>query len=176
MAELRGTLGDRCAMNAAILDQHARDESTLPPMAPDAVVYPTSTDEVSAIVATCARHGVLIIPFGAGSSVEGHVLAVEDGVCVDMTQMNRVLAVRTGDLDATVQAGVTREQLEAHVRPHGPFFPVDPGADATIGGMAATGASGTTAVKYGTLQVGVPDRPAGARGGCRGDRGTPASV
>jgi D-lactate dehydrogenase (cytochrome) len=162
--ELRAFLGDRCTTNRAIREHHGRDESYLPPAAPDAVILPVSADEVSAIVRICARHRVPVIPFGAGTSLEGHVLAVQGGVSVDLTKMNKVLAVHHDDLDVTVEAGVTRSQLGRQLGRDGLFFPVDPGADATLGGMAATGASGTTSVKYGTmahnvlgLEVVLPD-------------------
>jgi D-lactate dehydrogenase (cytochrome) len=139
----------------SVLDQHGRDESYHAPAAPDVVAYPESTDEVAAIVRTCREHGVPIVPFGAGSSLEGHVLALYGGVSVDMTRMNRILRMSIEDLDVTVEAGVTRKQLDARLRPEGLFFPVDPGADATIGGMVATGASGTTTVRYGAMRENV---------------------
>lgn len=162
--ELSALLGGRCTTNAAVRDQHGRDESYLPPALPDAVVYPGSTDEVSAIIGICARHRVPVIPFGAGTSLEGHVLAARGGISVDLTQMNMVFELHRDDLDVTVGPGVTRSQLNRHLGRDGLFFPVDPGADATLGGMAATGASGTTSVKYGTmarnvlsLEVVLPD-------------------
>jgi D-lactate dehydrogenase (cytochrome) len=152
LAELRALLGDRVSTSAAVRDHHGRDESYFPPALPDAVVFPRSTEEVREIVCTCARYQVPIVPFGAGSSLEGHVLAVHGGVSIDMSQMNRVIAVHTEDLDAVVEAGVTRKQLNEYIRDTGLFFPVDPGADATLGGMAATRASGTNAVRYGTMR------------------------
>jgi D-lactate dehydrogenase (cytochrome) len=155
LAELRGQLGERLSTSEAELQRHGRDESYHPVTPPDAVVYPESTDEVAHIARTCHAHGVPMIPFGIGSSLEGHIAAIDGGVSIDLSQMNRVLAVRPDDLDATAQAGVTRRQLNAVLEPQGYFFPVDPGADATLGGMAATRASGTTTVRYGSMRDNV---------------------
>lgn len=149
---LRRRFGDRCSTSPAVLLQHGTDESAYLPQPPDAVVYVQSTEDVSFVVQTCARERVPIIGFGVGSSVEGHLLAVEGGVCVDFSQMNQVLAIRSGDLTATVQAGATRGQLNAALSGTGFFFSVDPGADASIGGMVATAASGTNTVRYGTMR------------------------
>ena len=150
--ELRALLGDRCTVNATQLEHHSHGESWHAAGEPDVVVFPTSTEEVSAIVAIATRAGAPIVPFGAGSSLEGHVNALRGGVSIDMTRMNRVLRVSAEDLDATVEAGVTHRQLNKHLNNTGLHFWVDPGADATIGGMAATRASGTTAVRYGTMR------------------------
>jgi D-lactate dehydrogenase (cytochrome) len=150
--DLRALLGDRCSVNPTLLEHHSHGESWHAAGEPDVVVFPTSTEEVSAIVATAGGVGAPIVPFGAGSSLEGHVNAVRGGVSIDMTRMNRVLRVSADDLDATVEAGVTHRQLNKHLTNTGLHFWVDPGADATIGGMAATRASGTTAVRYGTMR------------------------
>ena len=152
---LRTAFGDRLSTADSVRDHHGRDESPYPPMPPDAVVFAQSTEEVAALVNVCARYRVPLIPYGVGSSLEGHLLAVQGGISVDMSQMNRVLAVNPEDLTVTVQAGVTRKQLNQEIRDTGFFFPIDPGADATIGGMAATGASGTNAVRYGTMRENV---------------------
>jgi D-lactate dehydrogenase (cytochrome) len=150
--DLAGILGDRCSTNATQLEHHGHGESWHAPGHPDAVVFPTSTEEVSAIVRAAARHASPIVPFGAGSSLEGHVNPVRGGVSIDMSRMNRVLRVSAEDLDATVEAGVTHRQLNKALANTGTAFWVDPGADATIGGMTATRASGTTAVRYGTMR------------------------
>jgi D-lactate dehydrogenase (cytochrome) len=139
----------------SVLDQHSADLSYHPPHRPDAVVFPESTGEVAAVLAWANEARVPVVPFGAGTSLEGHVIPLTGGISLDLTRLKRVLDVRPADLDATVQAGVTRSQLEAAAGPHGLFFPVDPGADATLGGMAATNASGTTTVRYGGMRAHV---------------------
>lgn len=155
IAKLRAFLGDRISTASAVRDHHAKDESWHPPRPPDAVCFPESTDEVAAIVRTCSSHLVPIVPFGAGTSLEGHVQAVRGGVTVDLSRMARIVAVNEEDLDCTVEAGVTRQQLNSRLADLGLFFPVDPGAEATLGGMAATRASGTNAVRYGTMRENV---------------------
>ncbi len=153
--ELRALLGDRASTSIGIREHHGKDESYFPYAAPDAVVFPHTTEEVRDVVNICRRHRVPMIPYGVGTSLEGHILAVHGGVTIDLSQMNKVLEVHEEDLDAVVQAGVTRKALNEHIRHTGLFFPVDPGADATIGGMAATRASGTSAVRYGTMRENV---------------------
>ena len=152
---LRSLLGDRVSTTDAVREHHSHAESWHTPARPDAVVFPLSTDEVAAVVAACAEHRVPMIPFGMGSSMEGHVNAVRGGVSIDLTRMTRVLRVSQDDLDVTVEAGITRKALDSQLKNTGLMFPIDPGADATIGGMAATRASGTTAVRYGTMRENV---------------------
>jgi D-lactate dehydrogenase (cytochrome) len=150
--ELTALLGERVSHSLAVREHHSRGESYHEPGLPDIVVFPTSTEEVQAIARACTAHRCPMVPFGAGTSLEGHVNAIHGGVSIDLTRMNRILRVSPEDLDATVDAGVTREQLDKHLRSTGLTFFLDPGADATIGGMAATRASGTTAVRYGTMR------------------------
>jgi D-lactate dehydrogenase (cytochrome) len=155
LGDLQRVLGDRATVSRGIREHHGKDESYYAYAPPDAVVFPRTTEEVRDIVNLCRRYQTPIIPYGVGTSLEGHILAIRGGVCVDMSQMNKVLAVHVEDLDATVQAGVTRKQLNEEIRHTGLFFPIDPGADATIGGMTATRASGTNAVRYGTMRENV---------------------
>ena len=161
---LRALLGERLSTGASVRDQHSHDEAHTAPALPDAVAFPESTEEVSQLVRICARHRCPVIPFGVGTSLEGHVVPVRGGVTVDTSRMNRVLEIHEADLDAVVEPGVTRKQLNEALRATGLMFTVDPGADATLGGMAATRASGTNTVRYGTmadnvlaLEVVLPD-------------------
>lgn len=156
VAELKQLLGDeRVSTAQAVRDHHGRDESWHPTMPPDAVIFPETTEEVANAVTICAAYGVPIIPYGTGTSLEGHVAALEGGVTIDLQRMNKIVRVSPEDLDCTVQAGVTRKQLNEYLRDTGLFFPIDPGADASLGGMSATRASGTNAVRYGTMRENV---------------------
>jgi D-lactate dehydrogenase (cytochrome) len=155
LAKMRALLGDRLASSGADREAHGRNETHFPALPPDAVAYPETTDEVSALVAICARHGVPVTGWGAGTSLEGHALALKGGVTVDFARMDKVLEVHPEDMFIRVQPGITREALNTELRATGLFFPVDPGANATLGGMAATRASGTTAVRYGTMRDNV---------------------
>ncbi len=152
---LQARLGARCSTAQVVREQHGRDESAFDVPPPGAVVFAQSTEEVAFVVRLAAQHQVPIIPFGVGTSLEGHLLAVQGGISLDVSQMNQVLSINAEDLTVTVQPGVTRTQLNAAVKSTGLFFPIDPGADATLGGMAATRASGTNAVRYGTMRENV---------------------
>ena len=155
LEELRALLGDRLATSESVLGLHSHDESRFAARAPDAVAFPRSTEEVAAVVKVCASHAVPLIPWGTGSSLEGHVLPVDGGVTLDLSGIDRILEVNAEDLDCRVQAGVHRLALEERLGRDGLFFAVDPGADATLGGMAATAASGTRTTRYGTMRENV---------------------
>lgn len=147
--------GERFSTAYAVREHHGRDESPYPPMLPDAVVFAQSAQDVAWLAQQCHHHKVPLIPYGVGSSLEGHILAVQGGICVDLSGLDKIVSVHPEDFTATVQAGVTRKQLNDHLRETGLFFPIDPGADASLGGMAATRASGTNAVRYATMRENV---------------------
>ena len=153
--ELKALFGERLSTSTGVRDHHSKDESWHHPHRPDAVVFPNTTEEVAEIVRICAKHRTPVVAYGTGTSLEGNVIPHQGGVVVDLMNMNQVLRVNPEDLDVTVQARVTRKELNAHIRDQGLFFPIDPGADASLGGMAATRASGTNAVRYGTMRENV---------------------
>lgn len=155
IAELSALLETRLSTAQAVREHHGKDLTYHAGAAPDAVAFPNSTEEVAAIVRICARHKIPIVPYGTGTSLEGHIAALHGGVCIDLGGMNAVLDVNGEDMDCRVQAGVTRKALNDYLRDSGLFFPIDPGADASLGGMAATRASGTNAVRYGTMRENV---------------------
>ena len=155
IAALAAQFGNRLVTSQAVREQHANTTTWIENEAPDAVVFPQTTADVQAIVRICAAHRVPVIPFGTGTSLEGHINAPLGGVSVDFRDMNKVLAVNAQDLDCVVEPGITRKQLNEHLRDQGLFFPLDPGADASLGGMAATRCSGTNAVRYGTMKDNV---------------------
>ena len=155
IAELAPHFGERLSRAAPVREQHGHDEAHHRPHLPDAVIWPHSTEEVSLIARTCNEHGCPIVPWGTGTSLEGHVIPVQGGITLDFTQMTKVLSIHAEDMDVVVQPGIQRIRLNEELRATGLFFPVDPGADASIGGMAATRASGTCAVRYGTMREAV---------------------
>ena len=155
VADLASLLGERLSRSKSDLEQHGQSESYFPVSPPDAVAYPHATQEVAEIVRICAQHNCPVIGWGAGTSLEGQAQAMSGGVCVDFRHMNKVLRIGAEDMDVTVQPGITREELNQDLRATGLFFPVDPGANASIGGMVSTRASGTTAVRYGTMRDNV---------------------
>src|SRR5215831_11747380 len=155
VAALTAKFGNRLVTSQAVREQHANTTTWIANEPPDAVVFPQATAEVQDVVRICAERRVPVIPFGTGTSLEGHINAPYGGVSIDFRDMNRVLAVNGQDLDCVVEPGITRKQLNEHLRDQGLFFPIDPGADASLGGMAATRCSGTNAVRYGTMKDNV---------------------
>src|SRR6478735_7584100 len=155
IAALAARFGNRVVTSQAVREQHANTTTWIANEPPDAVVFPQASDEVQDVVRICAERRVPVIPFGTGTSLEGHINAPYGGVSIDFRDMNRVVAVNAQDLDCVVEPGITRKQLNEHLRDQGLFFPIDPGADASLGGMAATRCSGTNAVRYGTMKDNV---------------------
>ncbi|MCW5690438.1 MAG: FAD-binding protein, partial [Pseudolabrys sp.] len=155
IADLTAAFGNRVVTSRAVREQHGNTVTWIANQAPDAVVYPQSTEDVQQVVRICAKHKMPIIPFGTGSSLEGHVNAPQGGVSIDFRDMNKLVTVHAEDLDCVVQAGITRKELNEQLRDSGLFFPIDPGANASLGGMASTRASGTNAVRYGTMKDNV---------------------
>ena len=155
IAEITEVLGDRVSTSQAVRDQHGKDTTWNPGHAPDAVAFINNTEEVQKVVQICSKYEVPVIPYGTGTSLEGHITCPHGGISIDMNNMNEVLEVNTQDFDVRVQPGVTRKQLNEYIRDQGLFFPIDPGADASLGGMTATRASGTNAVRYGTMRDNV---------------------
>src|SRR4026209_2485858 len=155
IASLTAAFGNRVVTSQAVREQHGNTVTWIANQPPDVVVFPQSTEEVQQIVRICAENGVAIIPYGVGTSLEGHVNAPVGGVSIDFRDMNRVIAVHGEDLDCVIEPGITRKALNEQLRDSGLFFPIDPGADASLGGMAATRASGTNAVRYGTMRENV---------------------
>src|SRR3954462_5556512 len=155
LAALKAHFGERCSTAMVVREQHGRDESSFQVPPPAAVIFAESTQDVADAVRLASEHDTPVIPFAVGSSLEGHLLAVQGGISIDVNRMNKVLSVNPEDLTVTVQPGVTRKQLNEEIRSTGLFFPIDPGADASLGGMSATRASGTNAVRYGTMRENV---------------------
>ncbi|MEL6752129.1 MAG: FAD-binding protein, partial [Pseudomonadota bacterium] len=153
LAVLKQRFGEQLSTGQSIREQHSHTMTYIPAQLPDGVIFARSTEEVAEAVRICAQHDVPIIPFGTGTSLEGGVNAPSGGICIDLMQMNAILEVNPQDLDVSLQPGVTREALNEHLRDQGLFFPIDPGANASLGGMVATRASGTNAVRYGTMRA-----------------------
>ena len=155
ISQAREFLGDRITTNATLRDQHAHGEDSYPRVQPDAVAFVEAGEEAARLLALCNTHHIPVVPFGAGTSLEGHVTPLRGGISIDMSRMTAILEVNPADMDCRIQAGVTRHQLNDHLRDQGLFFPVDPGSECTVGGMCATRASGTAAVRYGTVRENV---------------------